>query len=339
MLDMEARLGWARAVMYGSLAVAFAAGIPWMGPGIVFLLAGSALGYALLRPRMARSATPEYVLATSIVNAQVIIAVGIALTGGPHSPALPILLLPIVTLPARFSARGVIAGVSVTVALLLAATVGADPTAFADDPTFTLVALACIPGLAAFSYVLMRSEIEQRADAVLDPLTGLLNRKALAHRFAELAEQARLTGSPVCVVACDLDHFKAVNDEFGHERGDVVLRTAAYAMRKSLRSFELAYRLGGEEFLVVLPGSTLDDGLGVAERIRAALEEQRVGGRPVTGSLGVAAAFGADVDLEALSRQADAALYRAKRDGRNRVVAADPSVDVAPYQPILPGAA
>lgn len=185
----------------------------------------------------------------------------------------------------------------------------------------------------------MRSEIEQRADAVLDSLTGLLNRKALASRFAELAEQARLTGGSVCVIACDLDHFKAVNDELGHEHGDAVLKTAAYVMRKSLRSFELAYRLGGEEFLVVLPGSTLEHGLEVAERIRAALESERPSGRLVTGSLGVAAAAGADVSLERLSRLADAALYQAKRSGRNVVVAADPATVETPHHSILPGAA
>lgn len=339
MLDMEGRLGRARAIMYGTLALAFVIGSFWMGPVILVLLAASAVGYALLRPRMDRSATPEYVLAATIVNSQVIIGIGVAMTGGPQSPALPLLLLPIVTLPARFSTRGVFAGVAVTVVVMLAATVGAHPGDFADDPSLTLVTLACVAGLAAFSHALMRSEIEQRADAVLDPLTGLLNRKALANRFAELAEQARLTGGPVCVIACDLDHFKTVNDEFGHEHGDAVLKGAAYVMRKSLRSFELAYRLGGEEFLVVLPGSTLDDGCTVAERIRSALEEHRPGGRTVTGSFGVAAAFGADVNLEPLFRQADTALYRAKHEGRNRVIAADPASVGAPHESILPGAA
>ena len=339
MLDMEGRLGWARAVLYGSLTAAFVASIPWLGVWIVPLLAASALGYALLRPRMARSDTPEYALFASVVNAQLLIGIGVVVTGGPQSPALPILLLPIVTLPARFSTRGVLAGVAVTVVVILGATVGSDPGSFADDPTLTLIVLACIAGLASCSHVLMRSEIEQRADAVLDALTGLLNRKALASRFAELAEQARLTEASVCVIACDLDHFKAVNDELGHEHGDAVLKTAAYVMRKSLRSFELAYRLGGEEFLVVLPGSTLEHGLEVAERIRAALEDERPSGRLVTGSLGVAAATGADVSLERLCRHADSALYQAKRSGRNNVVAADPATVESPRHSILPGAA
>jgi diguanylate cyclase (GGDEF)-like protein len=174
---------------------------------------------------------------------------------------------------------------------------------------------------------------------VLDPLTGLLNRKALASRFAELAEQAAQTDGSVCVVACDLDHFKAINDEHGHEHGDAVLKAAAYVFRKSLRSFELAYRLGGEEFLVVLPGSSVAEGCEVAERIRAALEAELPGGSLVTASLGVAAAAGADVRLEALCREADAALYVAKRDGRNRVQAAGPATRVPGHEPVLPGAA
>ena len=112
----------------------------------------------------------------------------------------------------------------------------------------------------------MTSEIQQRADATLDPLTGLLNRKALAVRFAEIAEQAAVTEGWVSVIECDLDHFKDVNDEYGHDRGDAVLKDAAYALRKNMRSFELVYRLGGEEFLIVLPGVAGAEAAATAER-------------------------------------------------------------------------
>ena len=121
-------------------------------------------------------------------------------------------------------------------------------------------------GLAAFAQALMRAEMQQRSEAVLDPLTGLLNRKALASRFDEIAQQATLTGAPVTLIACDLDHFKQVNDVHGHDRGDAVLKDAAYVLRKHLRSFELAYRLGGEEFLIVLPGVALLEGEAIAQR-------------------------------------------------------------------------
>jgi diguanylate cyclase (GGDEF)-like protein len=119
---------------------------------------------------------------------------------------------------------------------------------------------------------------------------------------------------------CDLDRFKAVNDRYGHERGDAVLKDAAYLLRKQLRSFELVYRLGGEEFLLVLPGLTLAEGCEVAKRARVAFEEARPGDLPVTASMGVAAARGGEVGYDALFRAADAALYEAKRAGRNRVV-------------------
>jgi diguanylate cyclase (GGDEF)-like protein len=323
LLEMEAKLKRPRAIMYGAIAITFVVAIPWLGWWILVPLAGSVLGYSLLRPRIAKSERPEYVIGATVVNAQLLIGVGIALTGGPVSPAIPLLLLPIVTLPVRFSERGVIAGVGITIAVLLASTVALDPRAFADDPTFTLIGLAAIGGLAAFADTLMRAEIEQRAHATLDPLTGLLNRKALAGRFAEIADQARLTGAWVSLIECDLDCFKEVNDAHGHDRGDAVLKEAAYVMRKNLRSFELVYRLGGEEFLVVLPGVAPEQGHALAEHLRTGIEEARPGGLSVTASFGIASARGAEVQFETLFREADAALYLAKRNGRNRVIGPD----------------
>ena len=114
LLDMEGKLARPRAIMYGSLAIAFLIGIPWIGAWTLIPLAASVLGYALLRPRIASSERPEYVVATTVVNAQLLIGIGIALSGGPHSPMIAMLLLPIVTLSARFSPRGVYAGLGVT---------------------------------------------------------------------------------------------------------------------------------------------------------------------------------------------------------------------------------
>jgi diguanylate cyclase (GGDEF)-like protein len=322
LLEMESRITRARAIMYGSLAIAFLIAIPWVGIWTLIPLGLSVVAYGLLRPRIATSERPEFVVAATVVNAQVLIGIGIALSGGPHSPTIPMLLLPIVTLPGRFSPRGVYAGLGLTVLVLLASTVGIDPSGFADNPTYTLIGLACCGGLAAFAETLMRAEMEQRSDAVLDPLTGLLNRKALAGRFEEIAQQAALTGAPISLIACDLDRFKQVNDEHGHARGDAVLKDAAYLLRKSLRSFELVYRVGGEEFLIVLPGVALEEARTMAERIRAGIQESRPGGLDVTASLGVAAAAGAGAAFEPLFRAADEALYEAKRGGRNRVVAA-----------------
>jgi diguanylate cyclase (GGDEF)-like protein len=115
-----------------------------------------------------------------------------------------------------------------------------------------------------------------------------------------------------------------VNDTHGHDRGDAVLRATAYEMRKTLRSFELVYRLGGEEFLLVLPGLGLEEGAEVAERLRHSVANGRPGGLKVTMSVGVSAAAGEEASYDRLMKASDEALYRAKREGRDRVVTAEP---------------
>ncbi len=137
---------------------------------------------------------------------------------------------------------------------MVLATVPFDPQAFLDDPTPLGGALVLLIAVTAITNALARGEIKSRSQAILDPLTGLLNRAALETRVVELEQQAQLTGGAVALVLCDLDRFKDVNDTYGHDRGDAVLRDVAYEIRKSLRSFELVYRIGGEEFLIVLPG-------------------------------------------------------------------------------------
>ena len=136
----------------------------------------------------------------------------------------------------------------------------------------------------------------------------------------EIEQQARLTGGPVSLVLLDLDRFKRVNDTHGHERGDAVLRDVAYQIRKSLRSFELIYRIGGEEFRVLLPGVGLPEAVEVAERMRNAVTDAaRPGDLDVTISAGAAAAAGEAIRYAQLFREADHALLDAKRGGRDRV--------------------
>jgi diguanylate cyclase (GGDEF)-like protein len=172
----------------------------------------------------------------------------------------------------------------------------------------------------------MRSDIQHRSDAVLDPLTGMLNRNALKVRVQELTQQSAVTGEPIGLIIGDLDHFKQINDTHGHSVGDAVLKEVAYLMRKQLRAFDLAYRLGGEEFLILLPGSDLAHAEDLAERLRA-----RVGVENVAGGIGVTMSFGVSAsgpdepfDYTTVFARADAALYRAKSDGRDRVRLAEP---------------
>lgn len=194
LIDMERKLARPRAVMYACVGAAFLSAIPWFGLWILAPLVWSFGFYFLARRWIARSARPEWPVAAVVVNAQLMLGVGIALSGGPQSPALPFLVLVVMILPARFTSRGVIAGIVISIAVLLVSAVGSDPAGYIDDPTYVNSSLACLLGVGVLSQMLMRSEVHQRTRAVLDPLTGLLNREALSDRFAELAEQAALTG-------------------------------------------------------------------------------------------------------------------------------------------------
>jgi diguanylate cyclase (GGDEF)-like protein len=166
----------------------------------------------------------------------------------------------------------------------------------------------------------MHSDLEHRNEAVIDPLTSMLNRNALATRADELSQQSALTGEPVGVVIGDLDHFKRINDSRGHTVGDAVLRDVAYVIRKRLRAFDLAYRLGGEEFLILVPGADSRQASELAETLREAVASEHVGGEQVTMSFGVSASErGHRFDYEAVFAKADEALYEAKRAGRDRV--------------------
>jgi diguanylate cyclase (GGDEF)-like protein len=140
----------------------------------------------------------------------------------------------------------------------------------------------------------------------------------------------------VGVIVGDLDHFKRVNDEYGHAQGDAVLQDTAYAMRKAMRAFDLIYRLGGEEFIVLLPGANLEDGREVAEHLREAVVTARPGGIDVSISLGVSAAVGRRISYEDVFNAADAALYEAKRGGRNRVNVRALLDDAASDEPVAP---
>jgi diguanylate cyclase (GGDEF)-like protein len=232
------------------------------------------------------------------------------------------MVLPAGMVAARFRPRVVIAALVLTIVITLVASVGVHPEWALEDPVPLIAVLALLTGVVSIVWALQAAELHHRDEAILDPLTGLLNRHALVPRFLEISHQARLTGQPVCLVLCDVDGFKQINDEHGHDCGDAVLRDIAYELRKRLRSFELVYRLGGEEFLVVLPGISLRAGHEVAERLREAVEQARPTDIPITISLGVSAARGAQVDYDTLFKAADEALYEAKRAGRNRVIAA-----------------
>ncbi len=321
-VDANARVRTIRKIGSGAVGLALLISAPWLGWWMFILFAIAVVTYINVDHRMDTSAHPERVSICAILITMALIAVGAMLSGGPRSPALPWLVLPAGMVAARFRPQVVIAGLVLTVLVILIATLGVDPRATMHDPVPVFATLALLAGVVSIVWALQAAELHHRSEAILDPLTGLLNRHALAPRFAEISMQARLTGQPVCVLLCDVDNFKAINDEQGHDCGDAVLRDVAYTLRKNLRSFELVYRLGGEEFLVVLPGMDASDGGEVAERLRAAVEQVQPMGRIVTISIGLSADCGEHVDYDTLFKAADRTLYEAKRGGRNRVMTA-----------------
>jgi diguanylate cyclase (GGDEF)-like protein len=169
-----------------------------------------------------------------------------------------------------------------------------------------------------------RAEYARRAS--IDALTGLPNRPALIERLVEELERARRYEQPVSVCYVDADFFKAINDEHGHAAGDDALRVIAASLRQTLRVFDVVGRYGGEEFLVIAPGTHLGDAVKLGERLRVAIEDQVIrlpSGAEISStiSIGVAEYPTNATELEALIDRADIALYEAKQTGRNRVVA------------------
>ncbi|MGI9402268.1 MAG: PleD family two-component system response regulator [Rhizobiaceae bacterium] len=162
--------------------------------------------------------------------------------------------------------------------------------------------------------------------AVTDGLTGLHNRRYLDSHMDGMFRDARETGKPLSVVICDIDLFKAVNDQYGHDAGDQVLREFAKRLQKTVRNIDLACRYGGEEFVVVMPDTDISLASSVAERIRTEVASHPIfidngaSQLSITVSLGIACIENGEDTAEKLIKRADVALYNAKRAGRNRVV-------------------
>jgi two-component system, cell cycle response regulator len=171
----------------------------------------------------------------------------------------------------------------------------------------------------------LRGALDESVElSITDALTGLHNRRYMEAHLRTLVEQARIGSRPLSLLLADIDHFKAVNDSYGHDAGDNVLREFAVRLRRNTRGVDLACRLGGEEFVIIMPDTTTETACQIGERLRdcvaadpfQANREQRV---HVTASVGIATLEASDTP-DMLLKRADISLYAAKREGRNRVV-------------------
>ncbi len=176
--------------------------------------------------------------------------------------------------------------------------------------------------------VRLRANVDQSLEmAVTDSLTGLFNRRYMEGHLATLVNHAAHRGKSIAVLMLDIDYFKAVNDTYGHDVGDVVLKEFSDRLKANIRGVDMACRQGGEEFILVMPDTDLAMAFMIAERLRQAVAKEpfavktKSGPLDITVSVGVAALEHGDDTPEIILKRADQALYQAKREGRNRVVA------------------
>jgi len=187
---------------------------------------------------------------------------------------------------------------------------------------------------ASGEVVELRQNLEAvRREALTDPLTGIANRKLFESRLREAARNAVESGEPLALLMLDIDHFKRFNDTYGHQLGDQVLRLVAKTLADGVKGRDTPARFGGEEFVIVLPQTRLENAVTLGEQIRRTMARHKVVRKDTGAEYGVialsvgASAYRPGEDLVELIRRADAALYHAKHTGRNRVVAED---DVPP---------
>jgi diguanylate cyclase (GGDEF)-like protein len=296
---------------------------PWALAPLVAMLVVPVLAPLAAR-RSARPESWDLLLGLLALSAT---AVAAAMTGGPLSPIAYLLLVGPVVTALRGVPRASVIAAAVTAGVFLLACLLGSPSSLREHPLATVALLVALTSVTIASTAMAGGEIAYRAASVLDPLTGLLNRHPLESRFEELRQRAQLIDAPISLVLFDLDHFKAINDGHGHDVGDAVLRDVAYQVRKTLRNFELVYRMGGEEFLVVLPAVTESRATDIAGQLRETIAAVGLAGQTdVTASFGVSSATGDAIDFESLYRQADQALYQAKATGRDRVSVAGPLI-------------
>jgi len=320
-MDLHGRLMVANTTILVVLVAVIAMAVPFAPQplGLIPAAAGLAL-FGGIQRNSRRFARPELWVFGAVLGAEAMIVLAVAMNDGALTPAMALVMWPVAGLAGRFPNRASLPGTVYAAVLVAVAILLADPGILTRDPLALSLPLVGIAAVHTVSAVLRDSDVENRGVAILDSLTGMLNRAALINRTTEIEHQSRLTGEPVAVLVLDLDRFKLVNDNHGHASGDAVLQGVAQRLRRELRAYDLAYRYGGEEFVVLLLGGTTMAATATAERLRASIAGEPILGLDITVSVGMAAsAPGTAFVWDDVFSRADAALYRAKAAGRDRV--------------------
>lgn len=329
LLDMHRRTVPVERISIAIVGIPLLLMVPWFPPAAIvpmvlacaIFFAGS---FAVRRMRRIEPLVAAWFASTGLIMVAVVeAALARPLDGAAISVGSALLVWPMLGACGGLPTRVVAACAAWCCALVIGCTLALFAPEVRDYPPILVLPLIIIVASAVISSAVRRASMEHRSAAVVDQLTGMLNRAALTARANELAHQSRLTGERVGVIVVDLDHFKRINDQHGHAVGDRVLQEVAYRMRTQLRAFDLAYRLGGEEFIVLLPGADEADARRIADELWSAIRCTPVSGLPVTASLGVAVSPPGEVfRFETTFHVADEALYAAKTAGRDRVTEA-----------------
>ena len=183
-------------------------------------------------------------------------------------------------------------------------------------------------GIGYLTSILVSEHKQLSILALKDPLTGMNNRRGLDHLLQAIIPAAKRYEKYLALITIDIDFFKEVNDTYGHDGGDTVLKEFATMLQNASRSSDISCRLGGEEFLIVLPETDLPKALVLAEKLRDKVETLRINYKDqtiqLTASFGVAVGYNGDLDIDSILKDADKALYAAKNAGRNRVCHTEP---------------
>jgi len=327
-------MAYTAAAMYGAAAIdgAIEGYLPGDPPSAmlpVYVVIAMFAALVFVGPRL-----PRRVLALLGPLGVALIAYAIGTTPHPADAAV-LYALPVLWTTLFFGRRGavvIVACVAVAHALaLMALPAGvAYPGRWVDVVVSAVSIAIVVEALERRNRRLVRRLV---GEARTDELTGLLNRRGFDERVPVALGHSRREETPVALVAFDIDHFKAINDRFGHEAGDRVLARIGEILRSEGRDLDVLARRGGEEFVALLPDCDGDGASGFARRVRAELEATPFWGLPVVRVSAGVAIHPAIPDIRQLLLRADAALYEAKRTGRDRVVVFDPVAVSVPTAP------